>query len=332
MAATKRKGPFSPIDLYADFLGALEGDEFQDHISFRLGQRFTDFEPIPASPGDGGLDGVSHGRTHGYCCYGPVRSRHPTSKGLAGAIIKKFRGDLQKLFELRKKGKSWSDEPSGTLPVIFENGAKLKAIYLLCSWVEHNAVGGTLNAAFDEYKSHSAMRYIAHDCTFTVWGAKQFAGAWGVDERLQMLSNQSKVAKRISDAAATMPLPATADFDDKFEWLKQSVPESAKHIAALAEQLRTSWRLALAFDYDISSTVPTLHEAYEQAQAAADNDAAFIQADPLLTTFQRIQKLRETFEHRLAVPFQDHYGSVMTSVADGELGRRIGECTVDWRP
>lgn len=166
----------------------------------------------------------------------------------------------------------------------------------------------------------------------TVWDAKQFAGVWGVDEGLQVLVDQSKLAARITAAANTLPLPSSADFDDKFNWLRSSVPAAAKHISPIAERLRASWRVALAFEYDLSSTAPTLHEAFERAQAAADADAEFIQLDPSLSVIQKIMRLRETFEQRLARPFQEHYGTVMTSVADGELGRRIGECTVDWRP
>jgi hypothetical protein len=332
MATNNKNGPRSPIDHYADYLGALEGNDFQDHISFRLGRRFTDFTPVPASPGDGGIDGLSHGLTHGYCCYGPHRASHNTTAALASAVTNKFRDDLRKLFELKKKGNGWCDDPSLTLAGIFENGAKLKALYLLCSWMGHNSVIGKLNAAFDEYKKHSAMRYIDPGCTITPWDAKQFAGAWGVDEGLQVLINHSKLAARISAAADTLPLPTSPDFDNKFEWLRQSVPESAKHIGALADRLRKSWRMALAFEYDLSSTAPTLHEAYELAKSAADDDAAFIQADPSLAVFQKIARLRQAFEQRLAVPFQEHYGTVMTSVSDGELGRRIGECNVDWRP
>jgi len=32
------------------------------------------------------------------------------------------------------------------LPVIFENGTKLKTIYLVCSWMEHNTMVGKLHA------------------------------------------------------------------------------------------------------------------------------------------------------------------------------------------
>ena len=332
MATTKKKGPRTPIDEYSDYLSALEGNEFQDHVCFRLGRRFTDFQPVPANPGDGGVDGLSHDLTHGYCCYGPQRAHHHTDRALAGAVIEKFRKDLRKLFELKKKGKTWCDEPSLTLPVIFENGAKLKALYLVCSWMEHNTIVGKLHAAFAEYKKSSALRFVEHDCTMTIWDAKQFAGAWGVDEGLQVLINHSKLAARIAATAGTLPMPTSADFDDKFAWLQASVADSAKHIMPIAQRLRTSWRVALAFDYDLSSTAPTLHEAYERAKAAADADAAFIQLDPSLSVLQKILRLREAFEQRLAHPFQEHYGSLMTSVSDGELGRRIGECTVDWRP
>jgi hypothetical protein len=333
MAANKKKGPFSPIDQYADYLGALEGNEFQDHVCFRLGRRFTDFQPVPANPGgDGGVDGLSHGLTQGYCCYGPERAHHHTSAELASAVIKKFRNDLRKLFEVKKKGKGWTDDPSSTLPVIFENGAKLRTVYLVCSWMEHNTIVGKLHAAFAEYKASSMLRFVEPDCTMTIWDAKQFAGSWGVDEGLQVLIAHSELAARVAAKADTLPLPTSADFDDKFAWLQASVPDSAKHIGQIAERLRASWRVALAFDYDLSSTAPTLHEAYERAQEAADGDAAFIQIDPVLSVVQKILKLREKFEQRLAHPFQEHYGTVMTSVSDGELGRRIGECTVDWRP
>lgn len=248
MATSKKTGPRTPIDQYSDYLSALEGNEFQDHVSFRLGRRFTDFQPVPSNPGgDGGVDGLSHGLTHGYCCYGPQRAHHHTDRALAAAVIKKFRKDLQKLFEMKKKGKTWCDEPSPKLPIIFENGAKLKVLYLICSWMDHNSIVGKLHAAFAEYKECSSCRFVEDDCTMTVWDAKQFAGVWGVDEGLQVLVDQSKLAARITAAANTLPLPSSADFDDKFNWLRSSVPAAAKHISPIAERLRASWRVALAF-------------------------------------------------------------------------------------
>src|SRR5690242_17152991 len=87
-------------------LGALEKDAFQDEVCARLATVFADLQRIPPKPhGDAGLDGLSHGQTRAYCCYGPEDAVKNNSKTLKNAILEKFRGDLRRLFELGYENK-----------------------------------------------------------------------------------------------------------------------------------------------------------------------------------------------------------------------------------
>lgn len=77
---------------YEKLLGGLEGDAFQDEVSARLGSLFSDFQRIPPKPsGDGGLDGLSHGHTRAYCCYGPEQEPFKVNtKGLKDDVINRL--------------------------------------------------------------------------------------------------------------------------------------------------------------------------------------------------------------------------------------------------
>ena len=77
---------------YEKLIGSLEGDAFEDEVCSRLLKIFLDFQSIPAKPhGDGGLDGLSHGQKHAYCCYGPEQEvRKLENKGLKDDIVRKF--------------------------------------------------------------------------------------------------------------------------------------------------------------------------------------------------------------------------------------------------
>jgi len=104
----------TPSESYAKMLGCLEKDTFEMEVCARLATFISDFQRIPRKPnGDGGLDGLSHGQTTAYCCYGPEQEPFKTNtKGLKDDVIEKFRGDLRKLFELEHQGKANSSRNS----------------------------------------------------------------------------------------------------------------------------------------------------------------------------------------------------------------------------
>src|SRR5687767_3795881 len=92
---------------YARVLASLEGNEFQTEVSARLTIAILGFQPIPAQPrGDGGLDGYSHHGKRAYCCYGPEHNAFKQARTREKAIVNKFVGDLERLFELEVDRKS----------------------------------------------------------------------------------------------------------------------------------------------------------------------------------------------------------------------------------
>lgn len=85
--------PFrSNLDDYEKQLGRLEGAPFEEEVCARLQSMIVDFQHVVAKPhGDGGLDGLSHGQEHAYCCYGPEQEvRKLDNQGLKEDIVKKF--------------------------------------------------------------------------------------------------------------------------------------------------------------------------------------------------------------------------------------------------
>ncbi len=102
----------SLFDKYAETLTILTGNPFEDEVCARLQTAILDFQTISTKPnGDGGLDGLSDNCTIGYCCYGPEFDSFKDEQELNSDIVKKFRSDLRKLFELRSKKEDQETNP-----------------------------------------------------------------------------------------------------------------------------------------------------------------------------------------------------------------------------
>ena len=99
--------PITLTQEYSRALAALEGAEFQKEVNARLATVIIGFQTIPSKPqGDGGLDGLSHNGTHGYCCYGLEHNGFKNNRAREQAVVNKFAGDLRRLFELEAKGRT----------------------------------------------------------------------------------------------------------------------------------------------------------------------------------------------------------------------------------
>jgi hypothetical protein len=102
---------------YAETLSILTGTIFQDEVSARLQTAILDFQTIPTKPGgDGGLDGLSDNCAIGYCCYGPEYDSFKDEKEFTADVIKKFKSDLRKLFEVRSAKEDDAQEIAGQVP------------------------------------------------------------------------------------------------------------------------------------------------------------------------------------------------------------------------
>jgi hypothetical protein len=149
-------------DEYARKLGLLSGDPFEAEVVVALQQTFTGngFQRVPDKPqGDGGLDGLSHGRTRAYCCYGP--ELQPSPRTLAAALRKKiadkFKSDLRRLLELDFKSSKLVKKANDELATVLGDppSVKIQVIVLITNVFEDKRLIGDLGNAFDEYKKAS---------------------------------------------------------------------------------------------------------------------------------------------------------------------------------
>ena len=118
--------PTSLIDEYARVLQGLEGLELQSEVTARLATVIVGFQTIPTTPqGDAGLDGLSHNGTHAYCCYGMAHNGFQDNPSREKAVVKKFSGDLCRLFELVVKAGALVHKDTPELPTILASNQKL---------------------------------------------------------------------------------------------------------------------------------------------------------------------------------------------------------------
>jgi hypothetical protein len=321
-------------DAYAKLLGALEGDDFQDQVCSRLHALIADFQRIPAKPsGDGGLDGLSHGQTCGYCCYGPEQEPFKTnSVGLKDDIVEKFRKDLRKLFEVEVgPNRRLVRTQSVALPSIMGEGNRIKNVYLVVSWFESHRIIGPLNTEFARCKAASALRIVDADATLTIWGPKDLAAKGPIGEHaLFLLEERALLAKvKLAIAAGIQP-SSTGDFDAKFEDLRQRGAGRIPQINGLSEHFKNAWSTAIALDNELASTSVSLHEALEDArtQSAA---TAQIRSMSASSPYDLLDGMRREVAANLGQSFGERLGTLTPRVADGEVARLIGECHLDWR-
>lgn len=319
---------------YEKLLGGLEGDAFQDEVCARLASLIADFQRVPPKPsGDGGLDGLSHGHTVAYCCYGPEQEPFKVNtKGLKDAIVTKFRSDLRKLCELATgPSNRLKRTKSVALPDIVEKGVKIKHVYLISSWFESHKMIGPLATSFATFRARSANQFVAADATVTIWGPKDLASRGAVDEHTMFRIEERALMARVRTAAAAGTLPVSmADFDAKFEDLRKRGPSLAARVDELATYFRKAWATAIALDNELASTSVSLHEALEDARAQSAVTAQLksaTNAEP----FALVGEMRGEVAMRLGQAFGQRLGTLTSKVADGEVGRLIGDCHVDWR-
>jgi hypothetical protein len=322
-------------EAYAKMLGCLEKDAFEAEVCARLAMFISDFQRIPRKPqGDGGLDGLSHGQTTAYCCYGPEQEPFQTNgKGLKDDIVEKFRGDLRKLFELEHKGKAKLVKKLNVeMPTIMAPGHKIKLFRLVVSWFESHRVVGPLNASLDTYKCASDCTYVEQAAQLTVWGPHDLSTQCAVDEHTLFRVEQQALINKVQGALKDGTLaPRTLEFESKFDDLCVRRPEGKRAIEELRSYFRASWGAALALDNELAASSVRMHRLLEEARIQAAVSARLKSATGLGPE-ELIEKMREIMVERFVELFgKDGLGPLTRRVADGEVGRLIGDCPVEWR-
>lgn len=322
----------SLIEEYARVLSSLEGSEFQAEVNARLSTVIVGFQTIPAKPrGDAGLDGLSHNGTHAYCCYGMEHNEFRDNPSREEAVIRKFAGDLRRLFELEMEAHELIHRDTPELPTILAAEQKLIHINLVSNWFESHRVIGRLMTRLNEYKRVSSCRYVNPDVTLTIMGPTELANRHAVDQVTIARATARGFVERVHQSAKNLDITDPLDFDFKMELLRQFVPGNLPAVDAVASGLRANWRTALAFERELVDTVPDLHRSLEQARRQILTRVSELMIAEQRHPWKELPKAERLSYEILQRDFGTLYGAILTEVSSGEIARLIGECPVGWQ-
>lgn len=295
---------------------------------------FVDFQRIVGKPqGDGGLDGLSHDQEHAYCMYGPTfdpKRRKTLPKQLEKDIIKKFKGDLRKLFELKGRDEDLLFKENTEIKTILADGKKIQHIRLIVNNYESHQILGPLNTAKSLYCSVSRCAHVADSVSLVVWGPKDLSELTAVDEQMLFRAEQRQAQERLEQAIASSakPAPDCHEFDEKFDWLVAEGRMSDAQVARIRGPLLDAWTKAILLDRHLANIAPSLHRRLEQVRASSVVDAA-LQPQTALEAINGLRAiLRERLESELLPALSKN---LLQDAANGETARFIGECPLDWR-
>jgi hypothetical protein len=318
------------ITEYEQSLEALSGNEFQDEVSAYFQAVIIDFQTVPASPqGDAGLDGFSHHGERAYCCYGPEHNAFKKSKEREDAIVEKFKGDLRRLYEVDTDGKKLVFCENKEIETILPEKRKIKHVELIVNWFESHRILSRILTAAAQYAAASQCRYIEIDATVTVVGPKQLANRHFVDEVMIARARQRIFIQKIEKKAEAVVLGNTEKFDRKMKDLREMVHGQKDAIDSLQIQLQTDWRMTLAFDQELSDTLPNVHRSFE-----GDRRRILTRVSELMVSssmpWTELHRATEIAFEILDEDFGKLYGMLIRDISSGEIARLVGECPVGW--
>lgn len=324
-------------------LGALEMQDFEDEVCALLANVLLDFQEVPAAQGDAGFDGLSHDFTVGYCCYGPKQSaaKKKASADYKDDILEKFRKDMRRVFELEPDGsKRLKRVVNDHAEKVMPKGKRVKHLRLCVSIFSQKDIIGPLATSFDEYKQTSTCRFVEKLATMNIVGPKQIAGL-GCDDRTLLRLQQRFAASNLRDVldAATPPPSGTVTtmpFEDKFAWLEKAAASSAQRVRYFAEKYLKAWFESVKLDDHFANNSVDLHRKLIQVRDEATHESNVVSMAAGHDSNAALQSLLGV---RAAAKSQAHKAFGETAVdpdlidriADGETGRMIGECHMDWR-
>ena len=326
----------SLIDAYIKALSELEEAAFQRAIVQRLLVALNNFQSVPTYPqGDGGLDGHSHQGTRAYCCYGLKYDAAKTPHKRAKQIATKFSADLRRLYELEPKGKTkFIHKDNEALLSIF--GAvpapcdRICHVTLIANWFESHTPLGTIKQNATTYASVSQCRWATPDADVVLKGPKEFADQYGADEStMQWLKHQELLAK-IEAEAPLINVPHGPTFDSKMQAAEDMLPDAKNDVKQVAENLRSDWQRAVAFERHLSDRLPQLHAALERGRKRL---LTRVLTHTGGTPWEAINRAQEFSESVFGDDFLVLYGkSMVRDLASGEVARLVGVCPINWKP
>jgi len=200
------------------------------------------------------------------------------------------------------------------------------------SWFESHRVVGPLNASLDKYKVASDCSYVDPTAQLTVWGPHDLSTQCAVDDYTLFRVEQHALINKVEQAVAAGTLaPRAVDFEAKFDDLCARRTDRKSAIESLRSHFRSSWGAALTLDNELAATSVRMHRLLEEARIQAAVSARLKSATSLGPE-ELIEKMREMMVERFFELFGENgLGPLTRRVADGEVGRLIGDCPVEWR-
>jgi hypothetical protein len=320
----------SLIDEYAASLEALSGAIFQAEVCARLQTFIIGFQTVPDKPhGDAGLDAFSDHGERAYCCYGPEHDQFKTPKQRETAIVTKFRSDLRRLYEVEFDKKVLRICESPEMASILPKGRRIKEIQLLVNWFESHRILSPILSLAEEYQHASKCRYVSEGADVIVVGPKDLANRYAVDEVTITRARQRIFIQKVKSKAESLVLENTAKFDIKRERLKQIVSGHAEQIDGLWQELQSCWRMALAFEQELSDTLPNLHRDFEANRARILKRVLMLMVGSP-EPWAALGQATDVAAGILQPDFGNLYGMLIEDVSSGEIARLIGECPIGW--
>jgi hypothetical protein len=326
----------SLVDTYAKALSELEELAFQRAIVQRLLAALSNFQTVPAHPhGDGALDGYSHKGTRGYCCYGLKYDAAKTPLQRAKQIVKKFSNDLRRLYELEPKGRTKLVHKENHALFSIFGGVPAECdrichVTLIANWFESHASLGAIKLNATSYATLSQCRWITRDADLVLRGPKEFVDQYGVDESTMMWLKHGDLLAKLDEEAAVISVPHGPTFDSKMQAAETLLPASTDEVKLLAENLRSHWQWAIAFERNLSDRLPQLHAALERGRKRLLMRVLTHQPS---TPWDAISRAQEFAEEVFSDDFVGLYGqSMVRDLASGEVARLVGACPINWKP
>lgn len=316
---------------YSRSLSQLTGDPFQEEVCIRLGRVILSFQPIPRKPhGDGGLDGLSHDGEQAYCCYGPEYDPAKKPRDLVDAIVDKFREDLRKLFELDTHGTKLIHKENREIATIVAEGTTIKHIKLIVNWFESHRLVGPINTALKKYRKASACKYVDPAASVVIWGPKDFASAYVVDEESILRIRQGTLLREVKTAAETVNIADPTTFEAKIAALKMICPAyQAPTIEGMRAQFLSDWRMSLAFEQKLDGSLPTLHHALEDDRLRVAQQVRHLMISSS-KPHAELARAEQIAKDVLANDFRTFGSTLLDSISSGEIARLMGDCLIAW--
>jgi hypothetical protein len=146
---------------------------------------------------------------------------------------------------------------------------------------------------------------------------------------MMWLKHQELLAK-LDAESPLIDVPDGPTFDGKMQAAEALLPDAKDAVKQVAENLRSDWQRAIAFERQLNDRLPQLHAALERGRRRL---LTRVLTHTASTPWEAINRAQEFSESVFADDFLELYGmSIVRDVASGEVARLVGGCPINWKP